>query len=595
MSGTGRTLLPVATPARTRQVAAELLRPRLRPALAAVLAVLAEAAVGLAGPLALGRIVDAVQHGGGAGRLVPAAAVLLGAAAAQAALATAGRTLVAQVGESALARLRERVVGRVLALPSRRIEQAGSGDLAARVGDDVSVVAAAVRGSLPDFAGAALTIGFTALGLAVLDWRFAVAGLCALPIQAATLRWYLRRSGPLYAAQRVAGGERAQQLLESIGGAATVRVFRLGEEHTRRVAERSAQAMDLAVRATTLRSRFYGRLNAAEFTGLGMILATGFWLVHSGGVGLGAATSAALLFIRLFDPVNALLALVSSVQEAGAALARLVGAAELPPDGQPEPPQVTARTAAPRVRVRGVSHAYRAGRPVLDGIDLDLAPGEQVTLVGASGAGKSTLARIVAGTHPPTGGRVEVGGAPPDARDGTGRPAVFLLDQDTHVFAGPLAEDLRLARPDAAEAELRAALERAGALAWAAALPQGLDTVVGAGGVRLTPVQAQQLALARLALADPPVAVLDEAAAEAGSEGARVLEAAAREILRGRTALVVAHRLAQAATADRVVVLEAGRVVEDGPHDALLAAGGRYAALWSAWSGRAHGPGAAGG
>lgn len=159
-----------------------------------------------------------------------------------------------------------------------------------------------------------------------------------------------------------------------------------------------------------------------------------------------------------------------------------------------------------------------------------------------------------------------------------------LISQEVHVFAGPLAEDLRLARPEATEDEVRAALDRVGALEWAQALPDGLDTVVGEGGHRLTVTQAQHLALARLVLADPPVAILDEATADAGSAGARVLEEAAARALEGRTGLVVAHRLPQAATADRVVVLDEGRVVETGSHDELVAAGGRYAALWEAWS-----------
>jgi ABC-type multidrug transport system fused ATPase/permease subunit len=157
------------------------------------------------------------------------------------------------------------------------------------------------------------------------------------------------------------------------------------------------------------------------------------------------------------------------------------------------------------------------------------------------------------------------------------------VTQEVHVFAGPLADDLRLARPDAGDDELRAALAAVGALEWADALPNGLDTVIGDGGHALTVVQAQQLALARLVLADPPIAVLDEATAEAGSAGARVLDAAARKALEGRTGLVVAHRLSQAATVDLVVVLDEGRVVEQGSHAELVAAGGRYAALWAAW------------
>ncbi|MEV7084782.1 ABC transporter ATP-binding protein [Streptomyces sp. NPDC093085] len=610
-------LLPTASGAATARAALALLRPRRALALVTAGVFVAEAAVGLAGPLALGRIVDAVQRGRGSGPVTVAAAVLLAAALVQAALTVAGRALTARVGESALAELRERVIARAFALPAQRVEAAGAGDLAARVGDDAALVATALRGAVPSIAGAGLTIGFTVLGLATLDWRFALAGLCALPVQAATLRWYLRHSTPLYAAQRVAGGERTRQILQSLSGAEAVRAFRLTADHTRRISERSAAAMEFAIRATVLRSKFFGRLNVAEFTGLSLILLTGYLLVGSGGARLGEATAAALLFTRLFDPVNLLLALAGSAQEAGAGLARLVGVAQLAPGDGDTAPDVSPAPRAPEapdspcpdspyaVSALDVRHAYRPGHPVLHGVDLRIAPGEQVTLVGASGAGKSTLARIVAGAVAPTAGEIRIaaregtggegGGGGRDGTDGggaAGRPAVLLLDQDTHVFADTVAGNLRLARPDADEAAVRGALDRAGALAWTEALPRGLDTVLGPAGTPLGPVQAQQLALARLVLADPPVAVLDEAAAEAGSEGARGLETAAREVLRGRTALVVAHRLAQAATADRVIVLEAGRIVEEGPHERLLASGGRYAALWSAWSSRTPEPAA---
>ena len=251
------------------------------------------------------------------------------------------------------------------------------------------------------------------------------------------------------------------------------------------------------------------------------------------------------------------------------------------PDEPPAPP----RPADASIVLEGVRHAYVDGHDVLGGIDLAVAPGERVALIGVSGAGKTTLARVVAGIQRPTGGRVRLGGVELAqlGRAATAR-TVGLVSQEVHVFAGPLAGDLRMARAAASDDELAAALACVGALEWARALPDGLQTVVGDGGATLTAEQAQQLALARIVLADHPIVILDEATAESGSTGARALERAAAAALEGRTAIVVAHRLTQAAAADRIVVLEAGRIVESGPHAELVAAGGAYAALWSAWS-----------
>ncbi len=222
---------------------------------------------------------------------------------------------------------------------------------------------------------------------------------------------------------------------------------------------------------------------------------------------------------------------------------------------------------------------------ITTGIDLDVAAGERVALIGATGAGKTTLAKLIAGLYEPAAGEIRIGGAALDALGPEAtRDAVALITQDVHVFAGTLADDLRLAADGATDDDLRAALERVGALPWVDALDEGLQTVVGEGGRRLSATQAQQLALARLVLRDPPIVILDEATAEAGSTGARVLERAADRALAGRTALVVAHRLTQAAAADRIVVLDAGAIVEQGTHAQLLAAGGRYATLWTAWS-----------
>ncbi|MER6137751.1 ABC transporter ATP-binding protein [Streptomyces sp. NPDC001815] len=580
----GRELLPTATQARTRAAVRELVRPHRRLALGGFAMMVVATAVGLLVQPLLGRIVDLVADHRPPGSITLPVVLLVLVALAQGAATVAGLSLVSRLGETVLAQLRERFVDKALRLPLEQVEKAGAGDLTARVTRDVSVVGEAVRGALPELARSLLAIALTLVAMAALDWRFFLAALVAVPVQASTARWYVRNAVPLYAEQRIATGAQQQQLLDTIAGAGTVRAFRLEEEHTARVTRRSSAAVELTLRGVRLVLNFYNRLHVAEYAGLAAVLVTGFLLVRGGSVSIGTATAAALYFHSLFTPVNSALVLLDDAQSATAALARLVGVADQPvPEPARPAPESGARAASGgSVTVTGVHHAYEPGRPVLNDVDLTLRAGERVALVGVSGAGKTTLAKLIAGVHRPTSGSIRVTGGAGTSGD---RLPVALVTQETHVFAGPLADDLRLARADATDDELRAALAAVDALDWAAALPDGLDTVVGDGGHRLTSAQVQQLALARLVLADPPVAVLDEATAEAGSTGARLLEQAADRAVEGRTALVVAHRLTQAATADRIVVMDAGRIVESGTHDELCAAAGPYASLWEAWSG----------
>ncbi|MCE7006459.1 ABC transporter ATP-binding protein/permease [Kibdelosporangium philippinense] len=562
-----RELLPIATPPRVRAVVGELLSAHKGRAVAAFGVMLVATAIGTAVAPLLGHIVDTVKAGQDA-LLIPVIWLVV-VAVSQGLTTVLGTGMIARLGETMLATLRERFVSRALTLPLEKVEKAGSGDLTSRVSNDVTAVADVVRRALPELARASLTIVLTLAGMAVLDWRFALAALLAAPIQFHTVRWYLRHAPPLYAAHRESVGAQQQQLLDTVGGAHTVRAFRLADAHVARVQERSNAAVALALKGVRIVTQFFGRLNLAEFVGLSAVLVTGFILVNNNAVTIGVASAAAVYFHNLFTPINIALSLVDDAQSAAASMARIVGVADLPATPLPDKKPVTDAL----VKAASLGHAYVDGHPVLTDVDLQVAPGERIALVGASGAGKTTLVKLIAGIHKPSTGTISVGGA--DLQPG----AVALVSQEVHVFAGTLAEDLRLANPDATDEHLRAALELVG---WDAV---DLDTVVGDGGHRLTVAQSQKLALARLVLADPAIAILDEATAEAGSAGARELEVAADAALSGRTALVVAHRLTQAASADRIVVLDNGRVVESGTHNELLALDGRYATLWSAWSG----------
>jgi len=571
--------LPVATPRDTRSWARAELRSRKLEVTWTVLAGLLAAVASVVPVYALGVLVDRVRAGAGAAAIGPITVVIVLSALAAAGATGLSTALVSRLGGGVLADLREAVVRVALRLPVAVLDRAGRGDLLSRVGADVTAITKAVTDALPNLISALLLGGISLAAMAGIDWRLGLAGALSVPMYVLALRWYLPRAAPRYAEERIAVADRSQLLVESLQGLRTVHAYRLEGPHLAAVGAASGRARDVSVGVFTLFTRFVGRVNRAEFAGLSAILVVGFLLVRSGAITVGQTAAAAVLFHRLFNPIGMLLFTFDDLQAAAASLARLVGVTAL--DAGRRPAAVAPADAT--LELDDVRFSYAEGTPVLHGVSLRVAPGERVALVGSTGAGKTTAASIAAGVLRPGSGRALVGGVPVAELP---RSQVAIISQETHVFAGPLAEDLRLARPDATEPELSAALAMVGALDWVVDLPEGLATVVGEGGHQLTAAQAQQVALARLVLLDPPVAVLDEATAEAGSAGARVLEEAAAAATKGRTVLVVAHRLTQAASADRVIVLEHGAIAESGTHAGLVAAGGRYAELWAAWQAR---------
>lgn len=580
-------LLPVSTAREAATLVRSLVANHRWPLAACVAMFVVEGLAGLVAPLMLGRIVDVVASGGDRGEITTAVLWIVGAAVVGGVATALSIAMLARAAEPALADLRERVVERALDLESTELEAAGSGDLLSRVGDDVRLIAESFTEVIPLIVNSAIAVVFTSLGLFALDWRLGLAGLGAVPFYVLGLRWYLPRSGPYYRREREANGARAEALLTGVHASRTLRAYGIADTHQQQTDAASWRSAQLSIDVFRLLTRFYGRTNRAELIGLLLILGTGFLLVRGDEATVGAVTAAALLFHRLFNPIGALLTLFDEVQSAGASLTRLAGLGLLPPIPPVDAPR---RPADAHLAVRGLHHEYVAGSPAVDEADLDVPPGQRVAVVGASGAGKTTLGAAVAGRLAPTRGEVVLGGVPLDQVDGGGRPPVALVSQEVHVFTGSVRDNLTLAAPGADDAELERVLRAVGAWSSVLALPEGLATPVGDGALALTPALAQQLALARVLLADPLVVVLDEATAEAGSAGARDLERAALAVTEGRTSLTIAHRLTQAVAADTVLVMAGGRVVERGTHDELVAAGGVYARLWSAWSGAGTGP-----
>lgn len=531
-------------------------------------------------PQLMGRIVDMIS-GQARGSLWWIGAALAGAAVVGAVLNASGFYLVSRLSERIIANLRQDMVGTALGLPTHRVEDAGAGDLVSRSTDDVAELSAAVTETLPILSTSLFTIVVTGIALVSLDWQFLLLLGIVAPIYFLAARSYLSRAPGRYAEERAAMAERARRVLEAIRGRATVRAFSMEDRMHVEIANASWGVVEKGIRARTTMLILNVWMLVAELLMLTTALVLGYHLVATGALTVGAVTGAVLMLIRLRGPLNMFMRVLDVVQSGYASLARIVGVSADPPTPVPD-----SGAGAPegRVELRDVSFSYGGGWAV-NAINLTIAPGETVAVVGASGAGKTTVAALLAGLRVPATGQVLVDGYPVSSLSDQERIArLAMVSQEVHVFSGTLRDDLTLARPSATDAELLAVLQQVHADSWFESLPQGLDTVVGAQGIQLDPVAAQQLALARVLLLDPAIVIMDEATAEAGSSGAEALEDAADMVTRGRTALVVAHRLDQASWADRVLVMDGGRIVEQGTHQQLLSQAGIYHRLWSAWS-----------
>ncbi len=504
-------------------------------------------------------------------------------------------TLISLVGEDFLRSLRIRVFEHLQRLSMPFYDRSKAGVLVSRMTSDVDSLSELVQMGLTMFVSNALLLGVSLIVLTIVSWQLMLVCAIALPPVILASVKFQRDSNAAYLDVRDRIGTTLSHLQEGIAGVRVVQAFAREEVEVDRFQRGNRELYDSHMRSVRISAWYLPVIELAGWGTTALTLGFGGWMVHEGVLTVGTVAFFVLALSNLFEPVQQLSQLFNMVQSAGAGLQKLYELLDTPVDVSERPGAVDLPEAGD-IDVEGVSFAYGDGPPVLHDVSLHIAAGSRLALVGPTGAGKSTLAKLVARLYDPTGGTVRFGGV--DVRNATMaslRSRIVVIPQEGFLFNGTICDNVRLAREGATDPEVDAALRAVNAYDRFASLPEGLDTEVRERGSRLSAGEKQLVSLARAALADPALLVLDEATSSLDPGTEALVEGAVDRLLEGRTVVVIAHRLSTSERADVVGVVDGGELVELGTHADLVASGGAYARLYETWvAGTGNGNGGAG-